>query len=69
MQKRMGCKACDEPKPQQPVGCEDLGEEYNAADRLFCAPLFHTKCGIMATGHDAVLSTFKELIAIRVDVA
>ena len=40
MKKRMGCKACDEPKPQQPVGCEDLGEEYNEADRLFCAPLF-----------------------------
>ena len=41
MQKRMECKACDELKPQQPVGCEDLSEERNEADRLFCAPLKH----------------------------
>ena len=34
MKKRMGCKACDESKPQQPKGCEDLDEEYNEADRL-----------------------------------
>ena len=41
MKKRMGCKACDESKPQQPVGCEDLDEEYNEADRLLFAPLLY----------------------------
>ena len=30
----MECKARDEHKPQQPEGCEDLGEEYNTAIRL-----------------------------------
>lgn len=30
----MGCKARDEGKPQQPVGCEDFAEEHNEADRL-----------------------------------
>ena len=34
----MQCKACEEHKPQQPEGCEDLGDEYNAAMRFFNKP-------------------------------
>ena len=30
----MGYKAFDAHKPQQPVGCEDLGKESNAVDRF-----------------------------------
>ena len=40
MKKRMECKARDAHKPQQPLGCEDLGKEHNAAIRLFFAPSF-----------------------------
>lgn len=32
--KRIGCKARDEEKPQQPYGCEDFSEEHNAANCL-----------------------------------
>ena len=31
----MKYKACDEPKPEQLEGCEDLGEEYNIVIRLY----------------------------------
>ena len=27
-------KACDAPKPEQPLGCEDLDKEYNAVIRF-----------------------------------
>ena len=43
MNKKDDCKACEEFKPQQPDGCEDLDDERNAASAfLFCSftPLF-----------------------------
>ena len=56
MKKRMGCKACDESKPQQPYGCEDLDEEYNEADRLLFAP--HQSCCLIPS----------EFLIIRIQV-
>ncbi len=32
----MESKACEEEKPQQPVGCEDFDDEHNALSAYLC---------------------------------